>query len=334
MELHSLGGYRLVRPLPTRTSISRMYLARPEAAPEDAPATQIAKLLNPGQGESYPHYKAQFAHEANLLRNFSHPGIPSLRAAGTQDGVDYFITDYVFGVDLETLLGHAGNEPRGLAKELAVYIVGQVADALRYVHEFEVPLESIREDVRGAGDEGFHPLEVLHRDLCPANILLSIDGDVLLTDFGSASSLWLTPEFTAADAGHVAYKAPRARHRQRQGHDPQRPVLARRDPVGDAPRRALLQGRQRPRDHGRDRPLRHQPHEPARAGAVVEVVRGPAPQPRPRPRAPLPRRLQGAAASEPGARGHRRREGPARAGPAGLRAHLKFCTDHQVPSAV
>ena len=36
----------------------------------------------PGDGRSLQLLKAQFAHEANLLRSFSHPGIPSLRAAG------------------------------------------------------------------------------------------------------------------------------------------------------------------------------------------------------------------------------------------------------------
>lgn len=198
MELHSLGGYRLLRPLHSLTTISRMYLARPDGAPEDAPPTQIAKVLIPGEGAAYSHYKAQFAHEANLLRNFSHPGIPTLRAAGTQDGVDFFVMDYVAGVDLATLLGHHGDEPRALGKEIAVYILGQLADVLRYVHEFEVPAE---------GDD-FELLEVLHRDLCPANVLISLEGDVLLVDFGSASSHWLAPEFTATDAGHVAYKAP------------------------------------------------------------------------------------------------------------------------------
>jgi serine/threonine protein kinase len=205
MELHSLGGYRLLEPVPLLSSITRLYLARPDNAPEDAPAVAMAKILMPGEGEGFTMLKAQFAHEANLLRSFSHPCIPSLRAAGTQNGVDFFVMDYIHGVDLSVLLGHESGEVRGLTKELAVYILGQLADALRYVHTFEIPTGSTGD---GKGDDEFEDLEVLHRDVCPANVFLSTDGDVVLGDFGSASSKWLAPEFTAADAGHVAYKAP------------------------------------------------------------------------------------------------------------------------------
>ncbi|HLT36237.1 MAG TPA: serine/threonine-protein kinase [Enhygromyxa sp.] len=224
MELHSLGGYRLLEPVPTLSSITRLFLARRDDAPEDAPASALAKILLPGSGDEFNMLKAQFAHEANLLRSFSHPGIPSLRAAGTQNGVDFFVMDYVPGVDLAVLLGHEQNEPRALGKELAVYILGQLADALRYVHGFEIPTDDGSaageaggeveadddddEDEAAEGDDGFEYLDVLHRDLCPANVFLSLDGDVVLGDFGSASSKWLAPEFTANDAGHVAYKAP------------------------------------------------------------------------------------------------------------------------------
>ncbi|MCA9682390.1 MAG: serine/threonine protein kinase [Myxococcales bacterium] len=244
MELHSLGGYRLLGAYPVLNSVTRLYYARPESAPDDAPATALAKILVPSQSQEYTLLKAQFAHEANLLRSFSHPGIPSLRAAGTQDGVDFYVMDLVQGVDLAVLLGHDRREPRGLSKELAVYILGQLADALRYVHTFEVPKEGVGsvaaafgqvaeaepsesadapasdgdeggdddgdDDDDEEGDDGddFECLDVLHRDLCPANVFLSVDGDVLLGDFGSASSKWLAPEFTGSEAGHVAYKAP------------------------------------------------------------------------------------------------------------------------------
>lgn len=225
MELHSLGGYRLLEPVPTLSSISRLFLACRDDAPEDAPASALAKVLLPGNGDSFAMFKAQFAHEANLLRSFSHPGIPSLRAAGSQNGVDFFVMDYVPGVDLAVLLGHEQNEPRTLSKELAVYILGQLADALRYVHGFEVPTDDggsstgggasgeprdddDEDDDEAVDDDGFEYLDVLHRDLCPANVFLSLDGDVVLGDFGSASSKWLAPELTANDAGHIAYKAP------------------------------------------------------------------------------------------------------------------------------
>jgi eukaryotic-like serine/threonine-protein kinase len=202
MELHSLGGFRLLEPVPLLSSISRLYLSRPDSAPEDAPASVVTKILLPGDGDASKMLKAQFAHEATLLRSFSHPGIPSLRASGSQDGVDFLVMDYVVGVDLAVLLGHETSEPRALPKEIAVYILGQLADALHYVHSFEVALDD------GVETDDFELLDLLHRDLCPANVFLSVEGDVLLGDFGSSSSKWLAPELTSGESGHIAYKAP------------------------------------------------------------------------------------------------------------------------------
>lgn len=204
MELHSLGGYRLIEPVPVLNTVTRLYRAKPEGAPEDAPATQLAKILMPGEGDEHRMLKAQFAHEANLMRSFSHTGIPSLRAAGTQDGVDFFVMDYVDGVDLAVLLGHESGEPISLTKELAVYLLGQLANVLHYVHTFEVP----RAEDDDTSEDEFEVIQVLHRDICPANVYLSVDGDVVLGDFGSASSKWLPAELTSSEAGHVAYKAP------------------------------------------------------------------------------------------------------------------------------
>lgn len=196
----------MLEPIPTLSSITRMYYACPDDAPEGAAPTAIAKILMPGEGETFTQLKAQFAHEATLLRSFSHTCIPGLEASGTQTGVDFIIMDYIAGVDLATLLGHEQDDPRPLSKELAVYILGQLANAVRYVHTFEVPTS---EDTEPEDDnDGFERLDVLHRDICPANVYLSFDGDVVLGDFGSASSKWLEPKYTANDAGHVAYKAP------------------------------------------------------------------------------------------------------------------------------
>lgn len=197
MELRSLGRYRLIRPLPVTNTVSRIFVARHEEAPEDAPPGYLVKLLMPGSA-GYEKLEAQFRHEATLMGLINHPGVPSLLAEGSQDGVRYIVMDYVDGVDLATLLHHESDDPVGMTKEIAVYVMGQLADALRHVHTLE----------QVADDGSPQLLDVLHRDICPANILLSRDGDVLLSDFGSASSVLLPPEDTGKEAGNKAYMAP------------------------------------------------------------------------------------------------------------------------------
>ncbi|MCA9691694.1 MAG: serine/threonine protein kinase [Myxococcales bacterium] len=200
MELQRLGTYRLVRHLPTRGAASRIFLARHDDEPDEGPPSFFIKLLIPGRGEAHEHLQAQFEHEIRLLRAFNHPAIPTAHADGEQDGVRYVVMDHIDGVDLAALLGHREGAPRALPRELCVYIMGQLADALRYAHGFAAVGE---ED-----DAEEEPLGLVHRDIAPSNVVLSRHGDVMLVDFNSARSAWLDPAHDMVDAGQKAYTAP------------------------------------------------------------------------------------------------------------------------------
>ncbi|MCY1055952.1 serine/threonine-protein kinase [Nannocystis sp. SCPEA4] len=197
MELQSLGKFRLVRPLAVRSSVFHLFLARHEDDPEAAPPAYVVKLLPSGSGPEHAILAAQFEHEIRLYQAFNHPGIPSAHAEGAQNGVRYLVLDAIDGCDLAVLLGHDVGAPRGLSKEIAVYIMGQLADALHHVHTAE------------AEDKGkLVELSVVHRDICPANVLLSRTGQVMLADYNSATSIWLPRENDMSQAGSKAYMAP------------------------------------------------------------------------------------------------------------------------------
>lgn len=198
MELRNIGGYVLTAPLAVGRGAARFYLARGIDEPDDASPSFLAKVLLPGRTPQEATLQAQFEHEIELLRACNHPGIPTLHSAGAQDGVSFALMDYVDGVTLANLLGHEDNAPRSVSKELAVYIMGQLSDALRHVHQLEVTDQ--------AGEPV--PIHALHRDISPANVLLSREGDVLLCDFGAASSTLLDPEHDMVQAGTKAYMAP------------------------------------------------------------------------------------------------------------------------------
>ncbi len=195
-----IGNFSLVAPLPSHGVASRVYTARHhnDTASAETPA-YFVKLLLPAPGEAAEHLRAQFDHEIALLSAFNHPAIPSVHEEGVADGIRYIVMDYIEGVDLATLLGHHENSPRGLSKEIAVYIMGQLADALRYVHGF-AHLD------RETGVET--PLGLVHRDIAPSNVVLSRHGDVLLVDYNSAHGRWLATEHDMSQTGQKAYMAP------------------------------------------------------------------------------------------------------------------------------
>ncbi len=196
MELQHLGRYRLVAPLAVESRVSRFFLANHDDEP-DGPG-YVVKLLVATRGAEGDARRARFEHEVRLLRALNHPAVPTVHAAGEQDGQPYIVMDRIDGVDLATLCGHRSETPRALAKELAVYVLAQIVDVVRQLHELEIVDDSGRAV----------SLQAVHRDICPANVLCSRTGDVVLTDFGSARSRWLAREHDDPRGGTLAYQAP------------------------------------------------------------------------------------------------------------------------------
>lgn len=200
MELRSLGKYRLVSELPVKSESCRVYLVRHEDEPDKGRPTYVAKLLQPSRaatGEEAAARVARFEHETRLLAAVNHPCVPSVHASGSQDGVSYIVMDRIDGVDLATLLDHGGERAQALPKELAVYVMGQLADALRHMSSLEY-----------MDTDGPTPLEVVHRNITPRNILLSRSGDAVLVGFHNTRSRWLPASADVRSAGDLAYMAP------------------------------------------------------------------------------------------------------------------------------
>ncbi|MGW1136758.1 protein kinase domain-containing protein [Streptomyces zhihengii] len=119
------------------------------------------KLLSAVRGMSDDDMsRARFAQEATALTRVVHPGVVTLFDYGRHDGVPYLVMRYVEGLNLAELVDSAGALPAP-----AVAWVGFcVAQALQAVHD----------------------ANVLHRDLKPSNIGITVEGQVVLQDFGVA----------------------------------------------------------------------------------------------------------------------------------------------------
>jgi serine/threonine-protein kinase len=103
----------------------------------------------------------QFAREASVLANLSHPHLPRVTDHFSIPGKgQYLVMDFVDGEDLASILERDKEVPVQQAVEWAL----QVADALEYLHEQEPP--------------------VLHRDIKPANIRITRKNRAMLVDFG------------------------------------------------------------------------------------------------------------------------------------------------------
>lgn len=116
--------------------------------------------------------RKMLAEEAVLMASLDHPTIVRVEGFGHVEDEPYLALEYVDGLDLLRMLANAERLRRGFPTDISLYIITQVLDALTYIHD--------------AADEQGVNRRIVHRDLAPANILISFSGEVKLCDFGIA----------------------------------------------------------------------------------------------------------------------------------------------------
>lgn len=182
-EGQEFAGYTIVRPLGSG-GMGEVYLAQHPRLPR-----QDALKVLPAEVSSDVDYRARFEREADFASKLWHPHIVSVHDRGDHDHQLWIAMDFVDGDDAARLL--ANRNPDGMPAARVVDIITAVAGALDYAHK------------RG----------LLHRDVKPANIMLTHDEDeqrILLADFGIARTVEDIGGLTATNMtiGTVAYAAP------------------------------------------------------------------------------------------------------------------------------
>ena len=137
-----------------------------------------------------------FAEEARLASHVSHPNVVHVLGHGQIEGKPYLTLEYVPGCDLWRLNRRLTLEGRKLEHDLVVYLIRQILSGLDAVH--------------CATDRAGGALGIVHRDISPSNVLISIHGDVKIADFGIARSdiQALEADTVAKANGKLGYLAP------------------------------------------------------------------------------------------------------------------------------
>jgi len=142
-----------------------------------------------------PEFVQLFINEAKIAVSLSHANIVQVYDLGVVDKDFYMAMEFIHGHDLMEIIKVGRKTGERLPIPTAVHIVSETLRGLDYAHSL--------------CDPGGRPLNVVHQDVSPHNILLSYEGDVKLVDFGIARVGEMAEEETGRMAGgKFAYMAP------------------------------------------------------------------------------------------------------------------------------
>ena len=165
-----LGPYTLVKKIAVG-GMAEIYRA---IVPDTEPLRQVAiKVIHPNNSED-PEFVRMLLDEARLAVRLKHPNIVTTYDLGKDKEQYYLVMELVEGIDLFRLEQRSTDLHLSIPVPIAAYVAREVARGLHFAHEL--------------ADPSGKPLNVVHRDVSPQNVLLSYDGAVKITDFGIAKA--------------------------------------------------------------------------------------------------------------------------------------------------
>lgn len=187
------GPYELVRKV-AQGGMAEVFLATQRGELGGFSKQVAIKRIFPHLAEE-PDLITMFFDEARIAANLSHPNIVQIFDLGEIDDYYYIAMEFVHGRDLRSICERGLQVNDFLSPEIAARVVADAATGLHHAH--------------GRRDPSGQPMNVIHRDISPQNILVSMGGHVKVCDFGIAKAeARLTSTRVGQFKGKFAYMSP------------------------------------------------------------------------------------------------------------------------------
>ena len=189
-EVEHVGRYELLMEL-AKGGMAELYLGRLHGVGGFTRLVAIKRIL--------PHlaedklFHDMFLNEGQIAAHLSHPNICQVHELGEDDGSLFLAMEYLEGVPWDALIKQM---PRNLETlRLAAGVIAQACEGLHYAHELK--------DIDGT------PTPVIHRDVSPQNMFVTVDGVCKVLDFGVSKMMKDGPRTrTGVLKGKLPYMSP------------------------------------------------------------------------------------------------------------------------------
>jgi len=167
------GKYLLLEKL-AMGGMAEVFLAKSSGVQGIGKFLAMKRILP--QYSSNEDFISMFTEEAKICVNLSHSNIAKIYEFGVEQGQFFIVMELIEGKNLRQILSRLGKENRqGFSVDQAVYIAKEVAAGLDNAH-------------RCLDDASGKPLNIIHRDMSPQNVMVSFEGEIKVVDFGIAKA--------------------------------------------------------------------------------------------------------------------------------------------------
>jgi serine/threonine protein kinase len=199
------GRYTLLRRLAVG-GMAEIYLAR-QAAMAGFEKEVVIKKLRAELADD-PRIVEMFLDEAKIGAQLNHPNIVHVYDVDEHDGIPYIAMEYIVGEELNELCRRGITYGRFLPLEHAVEVMRQAAAGMGYFHA--------KRGAEGSAQAN-QPLDIVHLDISPSNLLVTQDGFMKVIDFGIARARGQNVR-TEVLPGKLSYMSPEQAARKDVDH--------------------------------------------------------------------------------------------------------------------
>jgi tRNA A-37 threonylcarbamoyl transferase component Bud32 len=165
------GNYTLIKKLATG-GMAEIWLARQRGLAGFQRFIVIKKILSHLSDQKT--FRDMFLDEARTSAQLNHPNVVQIYDLGNEQGAYYIAMEFIAGENLAAIAWRGMKRGKPFPPAFAARVIADACKALHYAHHLKGP--------------SGQPLEIVHRDISPQNILVTYEGEVKVVDFGIAKA--------------------------------------------------------------------------------------------------------------------------------------------------